>query len=352
MKKIFKKRFSKVGTPPGSLIYTGELKASSSQIALFLYDSDTIVEKDLHDIHEALRLCQNGKRIWLHITGINDASLIHSIGMHFKLHPLMLEDIMSPTQRSKLDDYKNYIYIATHVLSLKGKGLEDEQLSLVIGSNVLLTFAEKPSDILKPIKDRLLKASSRMRQRGPDYLAYSILDCIVDNYFLILEKIDENLESLESHLLQGANSKITTQIQSQKRELVLVRKAIWPMREVISQFSRVDSHLITETTRLYIHDVYDHSIQAIEALETFRDFIGGMHDIYLSNINQKMNETIKVLTVVSTIFVPLTFITSLYGMNFDNMPELHYSWGYPIVLLTMVFITCLMLYIFRKKNWL
>lgn len=297
-------------------------------------------------------MCKGDKSLWIHITGIFDPQLIHAVGKHFKLHPLLLEDIMNPSQRSKLDDYKDYIYIAAHNLDISEDVLEDEQISLVFGSKVLISFSEKEVDVFKPIRERLIKPGTKMRQLGSDYLAYTILDYIVDDYFYVLEKIDEQLVTLEIDLLKGDNSSVMYKIQMQKRELMIVRKAIWPMREVISQFRRIDSPLICETTRLYVYDVYDHAVQAIEAVESFRDLVAGMHDIYVATINQKMNETMKVLTVVATIFVPLTFITSLYGMNFEHMPELHTAWGYPAVLVFMALTVMAMLIIFRRKDWI
>lgn len=352
MKKLLKKRSKKVGAPPGSLIYTGDSKTVAPTISVFLYDADSLEEKHPQTISEALAFCKNGKKVWINVNGIHDPLLIHSIGQHFQLHPLLLEDIMNPAQRSKLDDYKSYIYIAVHNLYMNVDHLEEEQISLVIGDNVLLSFCERQTDAFKPILERFLKPSTRMRQRKADYLAYTILDCIVDNYFLILEKVDERLEALESALLRGENSTIMFRIQAQKRELMILRKAIWPMREVINHFRRIDSPLVSETTRLYIYDVYDHAIQSIEAVETFRDLVSGMHDIHLASINQKMNETMKVLTIVATIFVPLSFITGIYGMNFDIMPELHHPLGYPIVLLGMTLIALIMLIAFRKNKWI
>ncbi len=349
--KQLTKRLKKVGAPPGSLIYTGDLKEKTS-ISLFIYDSDTIAESSPHSIQEALGLIKSGKKAWLHISGISDPQIVHAVGKHFKLHPLMLEDIMNPSQRSKLDDYKDTIYIATHAFYVKEDKLIQEQISLVIGDNILITFSEVPSDLFMPIITRLMRPGGRMRQRGSDYLAYTILDAIVDNYFLVLEREDEKLEILESALLKGGSASIMFEIQDQKRDLMLLRKTIWPMREVINQLRRIDSPLISETTRLYVYDVYDHTIQAIETVEGFRDLTAGMHDIHVAIINQKMNETIRFLTVVSTIFVPLTFITSLYGMNFEHMPELHNPWGYPIVLLTMLIISVGSLIYFRRKRWL
>jgi magnesium transporter len=349
--KHLTKRLKKIGAPPGSLIYTGDIKEKTS-ITLFLYDSDTINEYHPNTTQEALTLIKQGQKAWLHISGISDAQIVHAVGKYFKLHPLMLEDIMNPSQRSKLDDYKDAIYIATNAFYVKEDKLTQEQISLVIGNDILITFSEVPSDLFMPIITRLMRPGGRMRQRGSDYLAYTILDAIVDNYFLVLEREDQKLEILEGDLLKGGSASIMFQIQEQKRDLMLLRKTIWPMREVINQLRRIDSSLISETTRLYVYDVYDHTIQAIETVEGFRDLTAGMHDIHVAIINQKMNETIRYLTVVSTIFVPLTFITSLYGMNFVNMPELHSQWGYPLVLLAMLAISLFSLIYFRRKHWL
>lgn len=352
MKKLFKRRSKKVGAPPGSLIYTGDSIEKTTYISLFIYDAESIVEKHPKTIHETILHLKEGKKAWIHISGIHDPHLINALGQHFKLHPLLLEDIMSPSQRSKLDDYKNYLYIATHILNLIGDNFEEEQLSLIIGENVLISFSEKKTDIFKPIEERLCKPTSRMRKRGSDYIAYTILDCIVDNYFLILEKVDVRLESLEATLLSGTNSSTMFLIQNSKKELGLLRKTIWPMREVINSLRRIDTMLIQETTRIYLYDVYDHTIQAIEAVEIFRELSGGLHDIYLANVNQKMNESIQVLTIVSTIFVPLTFLASLYGMNFDVLPGSHHPNGFLILFLVMIFVTVIMIVSFRRKNWI
>lgn len=352
IKSLLKKRSKKAGAAPGTLIYTGDATSAKPALTVFIYNADAIIEKHPQTIAETFSLLQKEMNAWIHISGIHDASLIHAIGKQFQLHPLLLEDIMSPTQRSKLDDYKSAIYIATHALYFQNEALEQEQISLVITERTLISFSEKPTDLFKPIHERLLKPGSRMRQRGPDYIAYTILDCIVDNYFVVLEQEDEKLSTLETALLSHHNGHSLYNIQLQKRELMTLRKTIWPMRELISQFRRMDSPLVSETTQLYLYDIYDHTIQAIETVESFRDLTGGLHEIYVATINQKMNETMRLLTVVATIFVPLTFITSLYGMNFDYMPELHHTWGYPAVLIFMALISLVMLIFFRKKKWI
>lgn len=355
MTKLFRRRSKKVGSPPGSLIYTGDQLEKAAHLTLFVYDNLSCIEKSPQTIDEALSFAKPDKKIWLHVCGISDPRLIDTVGKHFKLHPLLLEDVMNPTQRSKLDDYKDHIYIATHLLHYKdGENslLEDEQLSLIIGKNFLLTFSENGIKSLNPVKERLQKPASRMRERGPDYLAYAILDCIVDNYFITLEGFDQTLQSLEDELLNNAKPSTLNRIQKAKRELALLRKTIWPVREVINHLRRIDSPLVSETTKAYTHDVYDHTIQVIETVESFREFTSGMLDIYLSTINQKMNEIMKVLTIVATIFVPLTFISSLYGMNFEYMPELHHPLGYPLVLSMMAAVSVFMLFIFHRKKWI
>ncbi|MFV0340461.1 MAG: magnesium/cobalt transporter CorA [Parachlamydiaceae bacterium] len=355
MVKLFRRRSTKVGTPPGSLIYTGDEISKPSELRAIFFDENTYLEKEVNSIEEALKIKKKDQKVWLEITGVSDPKTINSIGNFLKLHPLLLEDIMSPAQRSKLDDYRDYIYIATRVLRFSSPSdgiLEDEQLSIVLNSELLITFVEKECGVLAPIRERLKKPASRMRQKGVDYLAYAILDSIVDHYFLALERVDHTLEGLEEELLTDPKPNTLFTIQKIKREMALLRKIIWPTRELINHFRRIESPLIHNATKVYAYDVYDHTIQAIETVESFRDVTSGMIDIYLSTINQKMNEIMKVLTVVATIFVPLTFITSLYGMNFKAMPELDSEWGYPLVLLAMAAITLLMLWFFRRKRWI
>lgn len=356
MSKLLTRRSKKLGTPPGSLIYTGDSIDRTTRIILTLYDTSTLVEKRPKNIDETFKLIEQNqnKKIWLHFSGISDPLLIDALGRYFKLHPLLLEDIMNPSQRSKLDDYKNHLYIVTRILRYNNTdtSLEDEQLSMVLGENFLITFLEKDLETFQVIRERLQKPSSRMRLRASDYLAYAILDVIVDSYFIILEKMDLSLELLEEELLKNSSPATMQKIQNNKRELALLRKTIWPIRELLNQFKRSESSIITDATRVYAHDVYDHAIQAIETVESFRDLTSGMLDIYLSSINQRTNEIMKVLTIMATIFVPLTFVTSLYGMNFEHMPELQSEWGYPFVLGIMALMTLGMLYFFRKKQWI
>lgn len=352
--KLLKSRVKKVGLPPGSLIQFDERKIGKIQVDLFDYDRDTLVEKKDASIKDCLKFLETSKITWINICGIVDVQTIEFIGRRFGLHPLLLEDIMSTGQRSKLDNYKDTIYLVVKQLKYNEllEETEDEQVSIVLGKNFIISFLESQDNVFAPICDRLRPANSRIRQRGADYLCYALIDCLVDNYFLLLEKIDGKLESLEEELVKSPTSATLQEIQRAKREITLLRKSVWPMREVISNFRRIESPLIEDTTKLYLHDVYDHTIQAIDTIEGFRDITSGMLDIYLSNISQRMNEIMKVLTIVATIFVPLTFVASLYGMNFDNIPELHQKYGYYAVLGLMLCIALIMVAYFRKKGWI
>lgn len=352
--KMISTRVKKVGMAPGSLVSTNQGNPSKVHISVFDYDANTLIEKQDTTIQECLTCLDSKAKTWINVSGIDDIQTIETIGRRFGLHPLLLEDIVSSGQRSKLDDYKDTIYIVAKMLNYNNESqqVEDEQVSLVLGKNFLISFLESKNNVFAPIYERIRPDNSKIRQRGPDYLCYTLLDCLVDNYFLILEKVDGKLESLEDELIKSPAPKTLQKIQRAKREITLLRKSVWPMREVISNFRRIESPLIQDTTKLYVHDVYDHTIQAIDAIESFRDIASGMLDIYLSNISQRMNEIMKVLTVVSTIFVPLTFIASIYGMNFDHIPELHWKYGYPAVLTLMIIVTCVMLYYFKRKGWI
>lgn len=354
LSKTIKFRVKKAGLAPGSLIPISETRSDKVQISLFDYDKEKLTEKQDTTVQECLKGLDSEETTWINISGIDDIQTIEIIGRRFGLHPLLLEDIVSSGQRSKLDDYKDTIFIIAKMLNYNNESqtVEDEQVSLILGKNFLISFLESKNNVFAPIYERLRPDNSKIRQRGPDYLCYTLLDCLVDNYFLILEKVDGKLENLEEEVIKFPTPKTLQKIQRGKREITLLRKSVWPMREVISNFRRIESPLIQESTKLYIHDVYDHTIQAIDAIESFRDIASGMLDIYLSNISLRMNEIMKVLTVVSTIFVPLTFVASIYGMNFENIPELHSKYGYYGVLTLMTCITLGMLYYFKHKGWI
>lgn len=355
MSKFFKKSIRKVGEAPGTLALQEENKGIPLHISIMDYDADLLIEKKEATVEECLIYLKSPAVTWIHISNIHDPRTLETLGQHFKLHSLILEDILSRSERSKLEDYKENLFIVLRMLkyNVKGKNeVDDEQISIVLGNNYVISFIESEQDVFDSVRERIRQGNNRIREKKADYLAYALIDAIVDNYFVILEKVDQNLEVLEDELFHRPKPNTLIKIQSAKKEMMLLRKSVWPMREVISHFRRIETPLIDPSTNIYMHDVYDHTIQAIDSIEGFRDIVGGMLDIYLSTINLKMNEIMKVLTVVATIFTPLLFITSLYGMNFVHMPELQWEWGYPIVLLFMFILTVGMLYLFRRKKWI
>lgn len=353
MTRLFTKVLRPVGLPPGSLAQLGSDTTDKVRISVVEYTADTLIEKDHVSIKDCIEHLDNPSMTWIQVYGVSDPAMIASIGKNFKLHPLVLEDILTTGQRSKLDVYHDQVFIIVRFLQYinKTNELKDEQISIVFGPNYVICFLEQDEDIFKPIKERL-RQGNRIQQQGSDYLAYTLLDTIVDYYFIVLEKVDTHLDNLEEELLHYPKTGTVQQIQKAKRDMIILRKAVWPMRDVLNRFMKLESPLVTPNTMVYLHDIYDHTVQTIDIIEGFRDVVAGMLDIYLSNINIRTNEIMKVLTIVSTIFVPLTFICSLYGMNFEHMPELHYRWGYPIVLMLMVCVAIFMLGYFRRKKWI
>ena len=354
MSNIVKKQSKKAGLPPGSLVHVSDVVQEKIKISLMDFNAEHLIERTDISIEECLKFMNNSSTItWINIRGIHDPTIIESLGKHFQFHSLILEDVMNASQRSKLDDYKDYIFIVVRMLYYSDKkGVQDEQVSIVLGKDYVISFLEDSIDIFGSVRARIRNENKRIRTLGADYLCYALIDSIVDQYFVILEAVDKEMEVLEESLIAKPESTIMRKIQHLKREIILLRKSVWPMREVINHFRRIDSTLVSEDTQVYMNDVYDHTIQAIDTIESFRDVASGLLEVYLSGISQHMNEIMKVLTIVSTIFVPLTFIASIYGMNFDYMPELRWKWGYPFVLLTMLSVACVMLYNFYRKKWI
>jgi len=353
--KSLRAHIKRIGLQAGTLGHFSSSKANAKiDVSLVDYSPGAFVEKKDASIKDCLACLNNPSITWVNICGIHDPHMIEEVGKKFGLHPLMLEDIMSLGQRSKLDDYKETLYIVARMLTYDSKKevASDEQVSLILGKNYVITFLESNSPIFNPIRERLKQADSRIRQRGADYLYYALIDCLVDNYFVILEKVDGKLEHLEGELFDHPGVETLQTIHQIKREITFLRKSIWPMREVISNFRRIDSPLVQDSTKLYVQDVYDHTIQAIDTIESFRDLTSGMLEIYISNISQRMNEIMKVLTIMATLFVPLTFIASIYGMNFEHIPGLHWEWGYFSVMGFMLILSIGMLAYFRRKGWI
>jgi magnesium transporter len=354
MPKLIKKRSKKAGLPPGTLVHIGEKKAEALKITVMDYDEAHFEEKEIKAIDECFIFKDKPTVTWINIDGLHQVEILEKLGECYGLHPLVLEDILNTDQRPKMEDYGEYLYIVLKALepSAKSNEIETEQISLILGPNFVFSFQEREGDTFGTIRERLRTSKGRIRKMGSDYLAYSLLDSIVDNYFIILEKLGEKIEFLEEKLVTQPTPETLQIIHHLKREMIFLRKAVWPLREVINGLERGESSLIKETTRIYLRDVYDHTIQTIDTIETYRDMVSGMLDIYLSSVSNRLNSVMKVLTIIATIFMPLTFIAGIYGMNFKFMPELEWRWGYPLIWLVMIGIGVLMLLYFKKKRWL
>jgi magnesium transporter len=295
-----------------------------------------------------------GEVTWINVNGISQVKNLEKVGECFNIHPLVLEDILEVGQRPKVEDYDDYLYIVLNSITpvAEGEKLVSEEISLVLGPHYVLSFHEGDDDLFAPIRDRLLKAKGRIRKMGADYLAYSIIDLVVDNYFVELEKFGDQMESLEDEVVARPSPETLRDVHRFKNDMIMLRKSLWPLREVIARLERRESLLISENLANYFRDVYDHTIIAIDTVETYRDILSGMLDIYLSSMSNRLNSIMKVLTIIATIFMPLTFITSLYGMNFKHMPELQWEYGYFMVLGMVVVIAVSMLEYFRRKDWI
>ena len=355
MPKLTKKRSQKAGLPPGTLIHIGEKKREEPKITILDYDEAQFQEREAKSIEECFPFKEKPTVTWINVEGLHQVEVLERLGGCYGLHPLVLEDILNTDQRPKMEDYGEYIYIVLKMLNYDDKSgqIEAEQISLVLGQNFVLSFQEgKEGDVFGLLRERLRGAKGRIRKMGADYLAYSLIDSVVDHYFIILERLGERVEFLEEELVTEPTTKTLQEIYNLKREMIFLRKAVWPLREVISGLERGESSLIQQNTQIYFRDVYDHTIQVIDTIETFRDTVSGMLDIYLSSVSNRLNAVMKVLTIIATIFMPLTFLAGIYGMNFKYMPELEWRWGYPLVWMIMIAIGIFMLFYFRKKKWL
>jgi len=354
MPKSFRRMARKVGMPPGSLVYTGEKGHLSAKITITRYNEQTIVERQLDAFAECQITDDPGEVTWINVTGISKVKDLEKIGECFKIHPLVLEDILEVGQRPKVEDYDDYLYIVLNSIrpAAEGEELVAAEISLVLGPHYLLSFYAGDGDIYAPIRERLIQAKGRIRKLGADYLAYSLIDLVVDNYFVELEKFGDQVESLEDAVVASPSPKTLRDVHQFKNDMIMLRKSLWPLREVIARLERRESPLISENLGNYFRDVYDHTIIAIDTVETYRDILSGMLDIYLSSMSNRLNSIMKVLTIIATIFMPLTFITSLYGMNFKHMPELQWEYGYYLAIGVMVVIAVSMLEYFRRKHWI
>lgn len=354
MPKLFSHK-TNLGLPPGSIVNDATKPKGRTHISYFDYDASKYEERQMEKIEECFILKNRPSTTWINIEG-KDVELIQKIDSCYGIHPLVLEDILNTEQRPKVEDHDDYLFIVLKMIHFD-KTVNDivgEQVSLVVGENYVISFQEtaEEGDVFDPIRERIRENKGRVRKMGADYLAYVLLDSVIDNYFIVIEKIGDQIEKLEERVMVDASSNIPKEIHQLKSVLIYLRRQIWPLREVLGMLQRSESKIIKKNTAVFLRDIYDHTIVVAETLDAFRDTLAGLHDIYLSSITNKMNEVMKVLTTLSTIFIPLTFIVGIYGMNFDNMPELHTEHGYYLVLIFMAIISTVMITIFKFKKWL
>ena len=354
MSKIVKERSKKIGLPPGTLVHIGERSDREIRIKVLDYGPDQCEEKEIKGLEECFYFADTAVISWIDVEGLHEVELIQQLGDCQGFNPLMLEDIVNTDQRPKLEDFDDYLYIVIKMLHELGTGeIVVEQVSLVVGANFVISFQEGlEGDAFGPVRERLRSGKGKIRTMGADYLAYALIDAVVDGYFGVLERMGERIEELEEEVVEAPSPETVRRIHRLKREMIVLRKALWPLREVLGALERRESPLISEPVTVYLRDVYDHTMQAIDAVEAYRDILAGLLDIYLSSISNRMNEIMKFLTIVGTIFLPITFIAGVYGMNFQNMPELHWQWGYPASLLLMLAVSVAMLFYFKRKKWL
>jgi len=343
----------KAGLPPGTLVHVGREPVAEGRITLINYSADRFNEHPVQSINEILHSRDNGGTTWVHFEGLAIIEMIEAIGQRFGVHPLVLEDILNTHQRPKFEEYEGYLFIVLKTLTCdQNLKVHHEQISMLMFGTVLFTFREKQDVLFNALKLRLTNPKSRIRTQGTDYLAYAVMDTVVDQYFTLTDTLEEAIEVIEIKLLDSPRTPTFARIQLLKRELVFIRKAITPLREVLLAMQRSETGLIQEKTLPYFRDVFDHTLRVIDTMDSYRDLINGMLDIYLSSVSNRMNEIMKVLTVFATIFIPLTFLVGIYGMNFEHMPELHWKWSYPILWGLFFLIPAALLTWFRTKKWL
>ncbi len=355
MARFLKKQDVNIGMAPGSLVFVGTKKTEKVHIHLIDYDADTINEEDLSAISKAQEFLKTTDTVtWINVYGIHDAEAIKDIGTAFDLHPLILEDIMNSGQRPKLEEYDNCLFVVLKMLRYdpEEEQILSEQVSMVLSDKYLLTFQESPGDVFDQIRDRIRKQKGRIRGMGNDYLAYSLLDTIVDNYLSIVERLGENIEDMEEEVVAGTDSDVIGKINTIQRELNYLRKSIRPTREAILRLNKLESDLIADSTVPFLKDLLDLITQANEIVDTYRDMLSDYLTTYISVVSNKMNDIMKVLTIFAAIFIPLTFIAGIYGTNFDYLPELHYKYSYFIFWGVLIVIGLSMLAYFKKREWL
>lgn len=373
------RRVKKVGLPPGTLVYTGPAPDRTTQLSTIVYSADAYERKEVASVEEALEERARGGVTWINVVGLADPGPIEALGEHFGIDRLLLEDLVSVGQRPKVEIRDEYLFLVLRMFMVEESNgapppsdgqrdagrrsgraattepeeiIRQEQVSMILGPDFLLTFQEREGDVFDPVRTRLRDGKGRLRGRGADYLAYALFDTIVDHFFVVLEVVGDRVDSIEEMVLGAPDPEVVHLLYRLRREVMVLRRSVWPLRELLGQLLREDSELIREDTRPFLRDVQDHAVEVIETVEGVRDVAGGLLDTHLSMVSHRMNEVMKVLTMIATIFVPLTFVVGIYGMNFTYMPELDIPWAYPTVLAVMAAITAGMVVFFHRKGWL
>ncbi len=343
-----------IGLVPGTAIYTGEKKDTKVTLEVFDYTKAHIEEREIDTIAEVSGLLEDNSVTWLNINGLNDTKKIEEIGKYCKLHPLIIEDIVHTQQRPKVEDYEDYIFVVFKMLYFDEENkFKAEHLSLVVSHGWVISFQEADGDVFDPIRSRLRNDKGRIRSMGADYLFYALMDAVVDNYFVIIETMGEKITTIEDVLFeQQTDMDYVAEIQGLKKEILKIRRAVFPVRELVSKLEKSEHKIISDKTQFYLRDLYDHTIHVSENIEIYRDMILGLMDMYMTTLSNKMNEVMKVLTIIATIFIPLTFLAGIYGMNFTNIPELQNPNGYFIFWGVIVVVCTILIYFFRRKKWL
>ncbi len=352
--RFHRKRSIKAGLPPGTLVHIGDESNKVVHISVIGYSPEVVEDHHFQQIDQYLQTSFDNSVVWVNVEGVHDVELVRILGEKHSFHPLVLEDIVNTVQRPKIEDYGGYLFIVLRMLRPAEEGdFTSEQLSIILGPGYLFTFQEGlKGDIFDSVRDRIRSGKGKIRGMGADYLGYALIDAIVDGYFSILEGFGERIVDVEEELTLTPDQQSLHKINALKKEIIFLRKTVWPLREAISFLERGDSDLLHPATRLYFRDVYDHTVQVIDTVETYRDLLSGMLDLYLSSISNRTNEVMKFLTVIGTIFMPLTFLVGVYGMNFKHLPELEWPNGYFMLWGLMIFLSLSMVAYFKKKRWL
>ncbi|WP_034258351.1 magnesium/cobalt transporter CorA [Altibacter lentus] len=339
---------------PGTVTYTGKKRALVTKLEIIDYSRDHYDRIDTSDVEIAFKFKGTNHVTWINVNGLNNTEEIERLGNYYNLHPLIQEDIVTTNQRPKIDEYEDYLFIVFKMLHYTDDGeFVNEHVSMVVGRDYVVTFQEADGDVFDGVRDRLENGKGRIRNAGADYLMFALLDAVVDNYFSVIEYLSGKIEELEDLLFEAKiEDDITQDIQDLKKEILRIRRAVVPLREVINRLEKTDTHLIEDRTQNYIRDLYDHIIQVSESVDIYREMIWGLMDMYMTTISNKMNEVMKVLTIMASIFIPLTFMAGIYGMNFEHMPELHFKYGYYYLWAAMILVFIGMLYYFKRKKWL